>query len=257
MAGKRVRTTARAAWVGSTAVAAAICASTALLGPPAARADWTVHAYLGGAHTIRSALEIHQPTVLTDLRCGDVSWESRSLDQPLYYGLRAGYVSRSRRWLAVEAELIHLKAYARAEREVSVSGTWHSAPVAGRQQLGDFVPQFALSHGANFLLLNGVVRLPWGAAQRWPRWDVALRCGAGPTLLHPESTVEGAHRERYEWGGLGLQLALGVEGRFARGLAAFAEGKWTHAAPSVTIADGEARTTLDSFHIVFGTGWRF
>jgi hypothetical protein len=236
--------------------AALVAGGWLLAAPVAVQADWTIGAYLGGAHTLRSALEVQQPEVLSGLRCEDVSWESRSLDQPLYYGLRAGYVSRQRRWLGLEAEFVHLKVYARPEDEVATRGTWHSAPVDGRQPLGDFVQEFAVSHGANFLLVNGVVRRPWRTAGGWPRWDVALRCGAGPTLLHPESTVEGAHRERYEWGGLGLQFALGVEGRFANGLTVFAEGKWTHAAPSVAIAAGEARTTLDTFHIVFGTGWR-
>jgi hypothetical protein len=78
------------------------------------------------------------------------------------------------------------------------------------------------------------------------------RAGAGPTLPHAETTVNGQAREQYEYGGLGLHAAAGVDVRLHSRVSGAVEYKVTAAKPTITIAHGTGQTTAVSHHLSVG-----
>ena len=81
---------------------------------------------------------------------------------------------------------------------------------------------------------------------------IVARGGAGPTLPHAESTVGGVAREQYEFAGLGLHGASGVDVKIHRWLSAVVEYKLTYAKPEITIAGGSGSMTAITHHVAVG-----
>jgi hypothetical protein len=80
-----------------------------------------------------------------------------------------------------------------------------------------------------------------------------LRAGAGFSLPHAESTVNGAAVHQYEYGGRGAGASAGLRVRVLPRVSAFAEYKFTHTRPTIDIADGgRGWTTLLSHHLAAG-----
>ena len=71
---------------------------------PEGSGGWVVAAYVGGARTAASALNVSQPELGNNLTFEDVRLQSRSFDPPLYYGLRGSYFLPRIGSLGVEAE---------------------------------------------------------------------------------------------------------------------------------------------------------
>ena len=160
-----------------------------------------------------------------------------------------------RRWLGVEGEFIHLKVFADTARSAHVSGTLRGHAIDEVRPIGSVVERFSISHGMNVLLVNAVVRRqgPRADGGRTPaRWSLAGRVGAGPSIPHPESTIDGISLERYEWGALAMHLAGGAEVRVAGRLSLMGEYKLTRTKQDVTVAAGTAQTTLVTHHLAFG-----
>jgi hypothetical protein len=86
---------------------------------------------------------------------------------------------------------------------------------------------------------------------------VAARAGAGPTIPHGESAIDGRTQEQYEWGRVAGQLAAGLEWRIARRAAAVAEYKVTGTAQRVSVSGGTVEGTFVSHHLVGGLALRF
>jgi hypothetical protein len=214
---------------------------------------WTVAAYLGGARTSDSPLTISQPFPENLLRFDEVHFEGRSLEGPFYYGFRAGY-SLPRLILGLEAEFIHLKVYADTTRQVRASGIRLGAPLDRTLTLGDIVEQYSISHGVNLLLFNVVGRYSIGGRERLV---LAGRFGAGPSIPHTESTVDGHHQEQYEAGRLGWQLAGGIELHMWQGLHALFEYKFTRTNQKGRVYLGHANSLLRSQHGIFGLTYHF
>lgn len=222
-----------------------------------ARADWTVAAFLGAGATRPGSLRIEQPATGTALTLGPVEFRGESFTAPIYYGYRIGRRLPFARWVAAEAEFIHLKVFTDPDARVRATGVERGAPVSRTQRLRDTVERFSISHGENFVLANLVARRPLGASARGVRVGVALRAGVGLTVPHPESTVAGESVDQYELGSFAWQLAGGVEVRVTRGLHGLVEYKFTRVRESVTIARGVARTTLTTHHVAIGLGYSF
>lgn len=221
----------------------------ALAAASAAEAGWRAAAYLGGAVNHESLLRVEQPARATQLELRGIRYEGRSFEPPVYYGYRLGYFFGR---FGLEAEFIHQKIYARAERPVQVQGIFRGEPVAGRLPMQRFVEQFSISHGLNMLLLN----LAW--ERRLDRRSfLNVRFGAGPTLPHPESSIQGEGRQHYQLGRAAIQAAAGLEFRLWRGLHALGEYKFTRTRQKVDIVAGHAETPVRSHHGVFGLGLRF
>lgn len=229
--------------------AMALAAATAIA---PLRAEWRAAAYLGAASTRPASLIVDQPAMSTQLRLQPVHFTGRSFEAPVYYGLRLGrFFPRA---LGAEAEFIHLKAYALTDRQVSATGQWRGAPVNTLAPMNRYVQQFSISHGLNLLVANvawtPVIHAPSGLR-------VALRAGAGPTIPHAESAVEGSSRHGYELGRVALHLAGGAELRLWKRLSWISEYKFTATRQRVAIAAGQAVALFRSHHLVFGLGLAF
>jgi hypothetical protein len=110
------------------------------------------------------------------------------------------------------------------------------------------VSRYVMSHGLNFLLVNLTFRRPVGQGPM----TIVARGGAGPTLPHAESTVGGVSREQYEFGGLGIHGAAGIDVKIHRWLSGVVEYKLTYAKPEITIAGGSGRMTAITQHVAVG-----
>ena len=224
-----------------------------------ARGDWVLAAFIGGAATQAATLRVEQPGVASDFEARDVTFEGRSFEPPVYYGYRFMWAGPRQGRIGFEAELIHLKVYADTAAPVNVRGTIRNAAVDRTMRLGDVVERFSISHGLNLLFGNVVLRQPLGGTGpvRERRLVLAVRAGAGPTLPHPESTIDGRMHEQYEWGRVAGQIAAGFEFRVAPHVAALAEYKGTATRQRVSVPDGWASASFTTQHAVAGIAWRF
>ena len=223
-----------------------------------ALAEWYTGAYLGTAHSVSSSLLLSQPSSGTQLRFSPVSYRSDSFKLPLYYGYRVGYFLPFAPYLGAEAEFIHLKVFAETDRSVMVEGQHNGRPANQRSRMDEIVQNFSISHGMNLLLLNAAIRYPMSKVDRHPpRAFLMARLGAGPTIPHPESRIEGATLQRYEIGSLGVQGAAGAQLRLRGGIYALAEYKFTRTRQSVTVSGGTAGTLLKTHHGVLGLAYHF
>lgn len=222
--------------------------------PPPLRAEWRVQAYLGGAKTLDSTLHLEQPAAGHDLELDPVAFGSESFELPLYYGIRAGGFLPHVPWLGFEVEFTHLKVIADTRRGARATGRVSGAAVDREATLGEFLQEFEISHGMNFLFVNAVVRWPEAAARRV---HLLLRAAGGPTLPHGESSTGGQRLEQYELSGPGVQVAAGVEVTVRGGLHGLIEYKLARAHPTVTVIDGSADAVFWTHHGVFGLGYTF
>ncbi|HEV3468930.1 MAG TPA: hypothetical protein VG148_06385 [Pyrinomonadaceae bacterium] len=225
----------------------------------AQRGGWVVAAYAGGARTADTPLSVSQPALGTALTFRDVSLRSRSFDPPLYYGFRGGYFLRRLPAVGFEAEFIHLKVFSDPRQRVRVAGLRRGVPVEGELPLGQIVEQYSVSHGVNLLLFNVAARRGLWRGEDAPdgRLILAARFGAGPTLPHTESSVEGLRQEQYEVGRPAWQAAGGAELKVWRGLYALGEYKFTRTRQRGRIHSGTAESLLRTHHGVFGLSYHF
>jgi hypothetical protein len=191
-----------------------------------ADAAWTAMAFLGASAT--APVRLRLAGAFQSLETGPVHLESRSFSSPPYYGYRIGWTA-GRRALGIEAELIHLKVYARAA------------------DLPAPIQRFSISHGLNLLLGNVVWRQPGPGRIR-----LAARMGAGVAIPHGESRVRDVEREQYEVSSLALQGAAGPEIIVAPHARVFAEYKVTTAAPAVSVAGGTITGRYTTQHVATG-----
>ncbi|MCI0695575.1 outer membrane beta-barrel protein [candidate division KSB1 bacterium] len=232
-------------------------------GVSAAQGQWHAQAYLGYSSIQASDLQIIQPTPGNKLTFHRLKYDGRSFDLPLYYGARVGaFFSRQSRnvRLALELEFIHAKIYANPSQVLRVSGKRTGQPMDRFLQFREMVQRFSISHGTNFVLTN--LALHYGGESHRSAWrrflTVTGRLGAGPTILHTESTIDGVSQEQYELNRLGVQAALGLEMRLWQQLHFFGEYKFTfNQVHHAKIVDGAANTTLRMHHWVFGLGGDF
>jgi hypothetical protein len=195
-----------------------------------ARAEWSLQGYLGASHTSPATLTLDRPASGAPVTLPGVPLESRSFETPPYYGYRLGWTASDGRF-GVEAELTHLKVFARAG------------------SMGPLVERFSISHGLNLLLANVVWR------QRiTPRVRIVIRGGAGVAIPHGESRIGGVDQEQYEISSTALQGAAGPELVVARHVRAFVEYKLTTAAPAVSVAGGTISGRYTSQHLAAGMG---
>jgi hypothetical protein len=222
-----------------------------------ARAEWTVSGFAGGARTQDTSLRVIRPANSTDVTLTPVHYRSESLESPIYYGYRAAFFPRSR-WFGIEGELIHLKVIADTARDVQRLGAVAGQPVDDTARLASVVDDFEISHGVNLLLVNAVMRRRAQVDSAGnARWALTGRLGAGASIPHPESTIDGQHAEGYEWGAMSLQAAAGAEVHVIGRVSLLGEYKLTRSAQDVTIAGGNARTPLVTHHLAVGLAVRF
>ncbi len=240
------------------AIAAAV-AALVLAVPGSARADWIVAGFLGHAATRPSTIVLTLPDRGTSLELDGVRYRGESFASPQYYTLRVTWVPDRHPWLGLEGEFLHAKVYAEATETVRMRGTLRGAPIDASLPLSSVVQRLAMSHGLNFILANIAVRREAGPrdARGLRRLALVARAGAGPTKPHAESTVDHVNVDQFQSGGVGAQLAGGVELTIWRGLQAVGEYKFTWTTPEIEVAGGSARIPARSHHAAFGLGYHF
>ena len=222
--------------------------ATLLALPDRADAQWQGALFFGANHTQASDVSIAQPTLDTDVTFHDVEFSAKPFASPQYYGLRVGRMFGRGRRFGVEAEFVHLKVISETGTTYTRTGRVNGIPVDDRVAMNTFAERYAMTHGLNFLLFNVVVRQPLSASGM----AFVLRAGAGPTRPHTETTVGVEAVDRYEWGGIGVHAAAGVEVPLTRWMAAMAEYKLTTARPEISVAHGTGVTRATSHHLAFG-----
>ena len=226
--------------------------------PSPARADWMLSAYLGAARTQPSTARLDQPAQQTSLEFIDLHYRGESSRPRRYYGYRIAWIPRSRHWMAIEAEHVHAKVFAETEDIGRLRGTLHAVPIDTSQKVSLVVQELSMSHGLNFIFGNFVMRREFGARHgAGRRATAAIRIGAGPTVPHAESTINGVSRQQYEYGGIGAQVGAGVEVAVWRGVHVLGEYKFTGTTARISVDDGEAVIPARSHHGVAGVAVRF
>jgi len=239
-------------WVFSRPVIAGIAGF--LLSLPPAHAEWTLAAYLGGAHTVPTSLRLQAPQGNSDLLLQPVSYQTKPFQSPVYYGYRAGYFFT--RHFGVEGEFTHLKVYAETERTVQISGTWQGVAMNESAPLDSVVQRFNITYGVNLILTNFVARKAFRPEGQAARFLLAGRVGVGFTVPHAENEILGvSNSEHYQVGHAAWQVGAGFEVRLWRRLYAETGIKYTRTDQSVDIAQGTAESQLKSTHAVAGFVW--
>jgi hypothetical protein len=236
-----------------------LLAGLVMCAPARADADWIASAYLGHAWTRSSTVTLALPARQTALEIAGVEYRAESLTSPQYYGYRLTWVPDGHRWIGIEAEVIHAKVYAEADRQVRFRGTLNGADIDAILPLSSVVQRLAMSHGLNFIFANVVLRRELGPvdAAGTPRFVLVARVGAGPTVAHAETTIENVNRDQYESGGLGTQVAGGFEATVWKRLAMIGEYKFTRATPQLDVAGGTITVPSRGHHLVGGLAYRF
>ncbi len=201
-----------------------------LLLPLSGFAQWNVSAYVGKTHTLNAGLNVSQsPDASVVLK--NIGFDDRSFHAPLYYGLRAGYLIKPS--TGFEAELIHVKAFARLPPDLAIQ-------------------QYKVSHGLNLLLGNLVLR-----RKVVRRVTISFRSGLGVAIAHPEVRAFGLALERYERQGLAVQFAAGADFEITKRVFWLGEYKFTTTKPRFAIGPATIENTFSTHHIVSGLGLRF
>ena len=227
--------------------------------PGVTRREFAISYYMGSTRTRASSLTISQPALATQIKFEGVRYRGKSFDGPLYYGIRGGMFTGRFPALGFEAELVHLKVFTEPTQRVSAGGTHLGQPVNGQLPLGEIVQRFSISHGVNLLLVNvvGRYRIKADPQGRRSRFILEARFGAGPTLPHTESTIDGQPQEQFEVGRFAFQLGSGAKVRLKRTLYTLIEYKFTRTRQRGRVFMGEAESLLLSHHGILGLSYHF
>lgn len=215
--------------------------------PAPAAAQWFFGGYLGTNYTHPDAVTVHVPAADLIVTFDDVRFAAEPFKSPQYYGWRLGRLFGTSQRLGIELEFIHLKVISDTSREYPAQGRVSTIGPDGRLRMDSIVQRYSMTHGLNFILINGVWRRPLAT-----RVALTTRLGAGGTLPHAESTVLNAPREQYQYSGLGAHLGSGLELRLRSWLSLTGEYKVTYARPEIGIAGGTGRTTTLTHHGAIG-----
>jgi opacity protein-like surface antigen len=220
--------------------------------------EWKIQAYGGKSSARNSYINLSQPGKNTNLTFAGVDYGDQSFNQPIYYGFRVMYFPNAIRWLGIGIDFIHAKVYANPNSIVRVTGTENGVPVERTQRLGDSIQRFSISHGVNYLALTLIARLETLKSKSYPDGRLApyVGLGFGPTLLHPESAIDGDTFQHFEWDKPTYQVLAGLEYFVMPEASVFIEYKYTNESFDVDVVDGTARTRVSMDHIVFGLSWK-
>ena len=225
--------------------------SLLLLAVVPAQAQWFGAAYLGGNYTHPADVTITQPTRGTSLAVRQVEFAARALESPQYYGWRIGHLFGESRRYGLEVEFIHLKVIGKTERSYRMTGTFDGAAIDDTRQMDTLVQRYSMTHGLNYLLINGVARRSLAG----DRVALVGRLGAGPTYPHAETTIDHRPREQYEFAGVGAHGSAGIDLRLKGALSVMAEYKLTTSRPRISIADGSGQVRAITHQAAVGLAY--
>jgi hypothetical protein len=132
-------------------------------------------------------------------KLANVQFSSRSLEQPIYYGISFGsYFRLKNRQIRISLEFIHDKSYIREKELVKVKESNNPVFLKGNSyQFNQFLDSFSMSHGFNFLLLK--LNFPVFSPEVWNKpFNLILGLGAGLLIPHVESKKQEQSVEKYQ-----------------------------------------------------------
>lgn len=238
-------------WLASALLAAALLAV-----PRAAAAETVLAFYLGVAWAEDSTIRYKAPGG-TNLRLSPGQWETQSLRNPLYYGLRVT------RWLpghphaGVALDFTHAKTYLKTDASAHVTGTRGGVPVDTVEPVSNTFGHLNHSHGLNLLTLNALWR---GDPPRPGEPDRAATrpyagIGLGVAVPHVEVRTALGDTARYDITGAAAQVLAGVTHHTATGWDVFGEYKLSHARLSEPLTGGDrVRLNATLHQLVVGVG---
>jgi lipid A oxidase len=227
-----------------------------LLGPRAAHAEIFLDAFTGKSFTQSADLHVRQASLGNDFTVHDVGFDDKSFVLPPYYGFRGGYYLETHPWLGFGVEFFHFKILAQVHEAKRLTGLHGGTAVDAVVPVDSVVQRFDVSHGVNYVMLNGYVRHGFLADEtRFPHGRIQAYGGGGvgPVIGHPENEIDGVeNKQAYELAGVGGQLFLGARLLVCRFGGLFAEYKYTLSNLDVGVHRGSANVDERTHHIVFG-----
>jgi lipid A oxidase len=225
-----------------------------------AHAEFVLSAYGGAIDTMDADVKLSRPGG-TDLTFSDVSWNDKSFEGPMYYGLRLNYwFSDDSNW-GVGIDFTHAKMYARLNDTVTVSGTRAGANVSGSEPLNNTFEELSFSHGYNLLIFNGTYRwFPKGSRDNTflGRLQPYAGLGLGVAVPHVEVDLNGSKTEEYQYAGPAFQGLAGINFDVYKNFSVFLEYKLTYSDMNADLTDGGSIEVKPwSNHIVFGLSYSF
>jgi len=218
--------------------------------PRSASAEWYLAVYFGGNHTLNPTLSIRAPTQNLSIEFHEVQFDAQPNYPRRYYGWRIGKMFGRNKQLGLEFEHIHMKALADTSQSYDFElGSGSVLPPGGATPMSNIVQEYQMTHGLNLTFVNLVIRRWLGGSDNVA---LMLRGGAGPAFPHAESTVLGAVRHEYQYGGLAAQAAAGVQVQLPYRLSVVTEYKFTYARPKVALAEGDGWMHTLTHHFVAG-----
>ena len=226
-------------------------AALALAAVPA-RAEWQLSIYGGDAITHDSDVTLQQPDG-TNLTLNDVSWASKSFEDPPYYGVRLTYWNQMTDW-GVALDFTHAKTYGELGDTVSQSGTIAGAAAPSSATVNSTFSKLEFTDGLNLLTLNGMRRWHWNET-------VSPYAGLGVGLAIPHVEVTTALAPRtfdFQVTGVAAQGLTGLNFKVADYMSLFTEYKLSYAQVDADLDNGGSLDTdIWTHHFIAGLSFDF
>ncbi len=227
-----------------------------LLHAGGAGAEVFLDAFTAKSFTRDADVRVDQRVSASRFTVEGVSFDDESFRTPPWYGLRAGYFLDRHELLGVAVEFFHFKVRADTSERKRLRGTVRGEGVDAIARVDSVVGRFDVSHGVNYLTLDGLARYPLLREQpSYPRGRIQPYAGVGlgAVIAHPENEILGvANEQAYELGGFGVQAFTGVRAMVLPWLGVLAEYKFTRSSLDVGIAGGDAEIEELSHHLLGG-----
>ena len=226
---------------------------------PAAHAELEVALYSGEAYVPDADVDYSRTE--TELTLHDVSWETRSFESPIYYGVRLNYWTQWNRRVGLSLDFAHSKIYAEAGETVRVTGFREGVAVDAEEPLANTLQSFNNSHGLNLLTLNILYRWsPDSARATNGSWRLQPYIGVGGGVAYPrvEARVDGRETSEYQLAGPAVQAQAGLRYGLTDRLGLFTEYKYNRAWLDESLNGGGSLELEPHVHqFVFGVAYTF
>lgn len=132
------------------------------------------------------------------------------------YNYRIGYFFNEDQTWGLEINFDHTKYVVTQDQLVHVKGTINGREVDTTVNTANYVLNYQLNNGANFLELNLVRKLKlFDLFKSNFRFDALLKAGAGPVIPHVENTIFGkANKPHFQFGGWNVDADVSLRATF-------------------------------------------
>lgn len=167
---------------------------------PLANAEISIGLYAGQSFVDDGDLHVSQGK--TNLEFSGVSWNDKSFESPILYGIRLGYWLESAPNWGWSIDYDHIKNYLEYDKTAHISGTdMNGNAVNGVQPISNYIEDFNMSHGVNTITFNGMHRWFLGGQRDnslLGRMQVYMGFGAGFSVPHVEATINNVRTFEYQ-----------------------------------------------------------